>query len=72
MFSNQDVNEVAETAPGISVTNLLPRTAESEDVTSEKTPPPSNIQHTRMSSAVVGPDGKVKFESAKETESSTK
>lgn len=72
VFSNRDVNEVADTAPGTPVTSLLPKTAESEDPPSEKTTPASNIERTRMTTASVAPDGKVKFESAKETESSTR
>ncbi len=72
VFSNRDVNEVADIAPGTSITNLLPKTAESEGLPGEKTTPPTNIQRTRMTSTSVGSDGKVKFESAKETESSTR
>ncbi len=72
VFSNRDVNEVADVAPETSVMNLLPKTAESEDLPSEKTTPPSHVQRTRMTTASVGPDGKVKFESAKETELSTR
>jgi len=52
--------------------SLLPKTAEVEDVTSEKITPSSNPQRTSMTTASVGPDGKVKFENAKEIDSLTR
>lgn len=63
---------MADTAPGTSVMSLLPKTAEVEDVTSEKITPSSNPQRTSMTTASVGPDGKVKFENAKEIDSLTR
>lgn len=66
MFSNRDVNEVAEVAPGTSVMNLLPKTAEPKQEPSEQATPSSKNQAPRMSTASIGPDGKVKFENVKE------
>ena len=68
MFSKEDVNEVADVAPGHSVVTLQPKSAESESIGDGQLAPPSSLQPTKMSTAKVGPDGKVRFEFAKEPE----
>ena len=50
---------------------ILSKTTESESVSSKEIMlSPPTVQRIRMSTASVGPDGKVRFEAAKEPEAS--
>ena len=69
VFSNRDVDEVAEVAPGVSVRTLLPEAAEAEGQRGgEKSAPVPRTQQTRMSTANVRADGTVAFEPVKESD----
>ena len=64
VFTDRDVNEVADMSPGTSTMNLLSRKEETKASQGTITAPIPSVQQTKMSTANVKADGTVAFESA--------